>query len=400
MADGDYIIDPIEPDETSLEDFAIDYLETRWPGWRSADSNLENWMISAMVRLVAEAQTLATDVPAAIFRYFGQSLLGINPVAAEFAEAHSTWTFTDNPAGRTIEAGTAVALPGDGGPSIFEVVDDVFVASPALTTTVGAVLLRAQESGETQNNIGGAGIEVDIADAVVWVNTIILTEATSKGKDEEEEDVYLDRLSRRLTLLTPRPILAPDFAVLARDLAAQLGADVRAIALDNYNPDTDTWDNERYVTVAMSDAASGGNVTNPVKTAVGTSLQEMREVNFVVRIIDPVRTPVDATFNIVVIDRPEFDPDTVLADAIDAVKDTLQSYAWGRVPGGSPSSWRISDTLRRQEISSAINSVDGVAYWSTLTIGLNGGAQTTAESFDLPGAVPLTSVGTIIGTKS
>lgn len=401
MADDEYIVDPIEPDETSLEDIAIDYLETRWSGWRAADGNLEVWMISAMVRLTAEAQTLATDVPAAIFRWFGQTMLGINPIAPEYAEVHSTWTLVDNPAGRTIESGTGVSLTADdGGTATFEVVEDVFLDIDELTTLPGEVLLRSQESGALFNSLGGAGVVVDKLDSIVWVDTIALTEATSKGKDEEAEDSYLDRLSRRLTLLTPRPILAPDFAVLARDLAAQEGADVRAIALDNFNPDTGLFDQERYVTVAMSDAASGGDVTGPINAAVDSQLQALREVNFVVRTINATRTPVDVTFNIVVIDRPEYDPDAVLSETITSVSDILQSYAWGRIPGGSSSSWIVSNVLRRQDVSTAINSVDGVAYWTVLTIGLNGAAQTAAETYNLPGAVPLTSVGDIVGTRS
>jgi len=70
-------------------------------------------------------------------------------------------------------------------------------------------------------------------DSLSWVASIALVGITVGGIDGEEDDVYLNRLKAELQLLTPRPILARDFAVMARRVAGVS----RAVALDNYDPD-------------------------------------------------------------------------------------------------------------------------------------------------------------------
>jgi hypothetical protein len=395
----EYIFDPIVTDATVLEDDAVAWIQSRWPDWIPSESHLETWVIVAMARMVAEARDVASDVPPEIFKYLGSTILGVIPSPAGYATVGSTWTLVDNPAGRTIEAGTLVSLDGpDGVPVAFEVVSDVNIAVGVLSTTAGEVQLRATTAGgDTQNNIGGVGTVADMIDNLAWVDAVTLTGATTGGTDEEDIDAYLDRLSSRLTLLTPRPILPRDHELLAVDLARQAGAEVRALALDTYNPADNTYNNERMVAVALSDANTGLAVAAPIKTAVDSGLQALREVNFVVNVIDPNYTTVDVTFQIVV--RPGYIESDTLQEAIDAVTDALRPYNAGKGDGTSGiNDWEQVDAIRRQDISTVINNVQSVAHWTTLTIGLNGGAQTNAETFALAGAAPLPQPGAIVGT--
>jgi hypothetical protein len=393
----DLIYDPIETDTDVLEQDAIDYLKSRWPSWTPSDPSLVSWLLGAFSQMVGEARDVASDVPPSIFFYFGDKIIGLPPVDATNAVVQSTWAFSTNPAGRTVVAGTTVSIDdAEGNPIAFEVVADVVVNSPTLTTPAGGVTLRAVEAGTDANGLGGNGVLAEPIDPIAWVTTVTLTGATSGGNDIEDTDDYLSRLSDRLTLLTPRPILPKDFELLAIDVAKQNGVDIRALGLDGYDPGTLTYNNERTMTVAVIMRDTGVNVSAPIKTAIQTELDSEREVNFVVNVIDPTQTNFDVTFTIKVM--PNYDSAQTIADAIANVQSYLSPITSGLPPGQEGSGWIKQDALRRQEISTVINNTQGVDHWETLTIGLAGGGQTTAETFVLSGAAPTFGAGTVLGT--
>lgn len=390
----DYIFDPLETDVDQLQQDAFDYIQVRWPDWKPEEGNLETWLIGACARIVAEARDLASDVPPAIFRYFGKTVLGLPPVDATPAQVDSTWTFVSNPDGRTIEAGWLVGIPdADGEITAFEVASEVTVASGDLTAEV--VTLIAVDEGADTSGLGGTGVTVDALDERDWINTITLTGITTGGIDAETDDQYLDRLSARLTLLAPRPILPRDFELFAKDTAAQLGVTVRVLALDGYNPANQTFNNERMIAIAAVDDASGANISGGVKTAIDNDLQEQREVNFIINMMDPTRTTVDVTF--VGKALPGADPDEVESAGISAIQDFLNPNNWGQPASGEERRWTNQPVVRQQDLSTVLNMIEGFDYWTTLTIGLNGGAQTSADH-NLAGDAPLPTVGAINGT--
>lgn len=395
----EYIVDPIETDPDDLQRAAFEYLQARWPDWRPEEGNLESWMIAACARMVAEARDTAADVPKAVFRYYGERVLGLPPIDATSATVASTWTLTTNPAGRTIEAGTLVGIEGKSEQiEAFEVVDDVALGVGVLVTGVGAVTLRSISEGEDYSDIGGAGVFVDPLDPIAWVTSVKLEAPTSGGRDAEDDDTYLDRLSARLTLLTPRPILPRDFELLAKDIAAQEGIRVRALALDGYDPVAGTFLNERYVSVAMVDDDTGLDVTPTLKALVGSDLDAMREVNFVVPMIDPTRTPVDVTWTGFSV--PGADPVEVEAATEAAVNEFLLSVNWGQPSNDTEERmWLQTPVVRHQDVSAVLSRVPNFDRWTTLTIGLNGGAQVAADA-NLPGAAPLAQPGVIAGSIS
>lgn len=395
---ADYIYDPVETDLDTLEREAVEYIQGRWPDWTPNENNLEAWLISACVRIVAEARDLASEVPPAIFRYWGTTVVGLPPLDPTSALVSSTWTIVagENPAGRTIEAGTWVLIPGsDGEPITFEVVSDITVAAGVYTTSLNEVQLRSLEAGEFTDGIGGNGVIVDLQDPIAWVEQITLGSPTAGGSDGETDEDYLDRLSSRLTLMTPRPILARDFELLAADIALRNGVVTRQVALDGYNPADDTDDNERMIAIAIIEDSTGDDLSAPLKSTIDSELQAMREVNFVVNMIDPTRTDVDVTFAGVA--HPGFDAASVEAAAEAAVTEFLQPYNYGRPVGLEERPWVNMPVVRHQDISTVLNSVEGFSHWTSLTIGLNGGAQAATDQ-NLTGKVPLTGPGTVAGT--
>lgn len=263
---ADYIVDPIQTDEDELQEDAFDQLQVKWPNWVPREHLLEVWMIAIGAHMVAEARDTGSDVPPAIFQYFGEKIAQVEPIAETFAVVNSTWTFLTNPAGRTIEAGTGIVLEdGDGDTHLFEVVLDVTIASPALTTAAGQVQLRAVEGGSGASGIGSPGTIAEPVESPDWLDTITLSGPTSGGADAEDPFDYRDRLTTRFTLLTPRPILASDFGVLAQDEALQRGYTARVAVRDNWLPGT----NKKYT---VSHNGTGGTLSlqiNPGSGAVG-----------------------------------------------------------------------------------------------------------------------------------
>lgn len=375
----DYIAPPLttEPDDLAAEAFA--YLEDAMPGWSPAPGNLEVWLIESLAQLAGELADVESAVPTAIFRFFGDSLLNLPAHAAVAASGLTTWTMIDA-LGYTIPAGTLVGIPATGDELLpFEVVDDVTVA-PGNTEASGVAIV-ATEPGVESNGFLTAPQVIDSLD---YVANVALDGETTGGVDAETDADYLTRLRELLTLLSPRPILANDFAVLARTVA---GVD-RATAIDNYNLDTATAGVERAVTVIVA-GADGEPVSAPTLAAVDALLEAEREVNFLVFVGNPTYTDVDVDFTIKA--YPDYDAADVVARTITAVENYLSPATFGQVPYGDAPEWLADTKIRYLEVAEVINRVEGVWYIGAVTV--EGG---TAD-VTLAGIAPLPHAGAVTG---
>jgi hypothetical protein len=384
---ADFVDVEVETTAEALAQDAIEAIQAQWPDWFPADGNLETVMINAFARMAADLSTLAADVPIEIFKQFGATVVGVPPLAAIEATGESTWTMTDN-AGYTITEGTQVGIPLAGDQLIgFEVLEDVVVPPGSTTTAAGEVILQALEPGIAGNGLLDAPQLLTLT--LDYVTGIALTAPTHGGEDAEDEDAYLNRLTNELRLLTPRPIIPVDFAVLVLNLAG-VG---RTLAIDGYNPADNTYNNERMVTVALVDP-QGEPVGAPLLAAAEALLEAKREINFVVNAINPTYTEIDATAAVKV--YPNFDPATVEANVVAALTAYLDPANWGKPTFGDPGTnggWLLQTKVRYNEIVTVIENTPGVDYIETLTIGIHLGAMGTAN-LDLAGVAPLTQPGT------
>lgn len=380
----DFIAPVLETDPDDISADALAYLEANIPDFSAADGHLEAWQIYALARIVAEAMDTGSAVPLTIFRYFGAYLVGIIPIDAVAATIPTTWVVRDN-AGYTIKAGTQVAWQLAGDELIpFTVEADVVIPPGTNTTAAGAVTLIAVDPGAAANALGPGAMV--LLDPLAYVTSVTATAASAGGIDAEDDNTYLARLIDELRLLTPRPILAPDFAVLARNVVGVH----RATAIDNYNPADNTFNNERMVGIAAIDAA-GVNVNAGVKTAIDNYLQSMRELNFIVNVFDATHTVVNVTFQFKV--AVGFDPTSVQTAAEQAVTDFLNPATWGVDPLDSAKvSWTNKQHVYYNDVIAVLYSVPGLASVTLLQINGN------AADLLLGGAVSLPTVGVIDGT--
>jgi hypothetical protein len=370
-------------DPNAIEDQIFEEIQERFPDWEPADGNLETWIVKSLAFRISELFETTVDVADEIFATYG-AFRGVPRYSAERAVAESTWTMV-NDSGFTIPAGTQVAVARSGNDLVaFEVIEDVTLPNGE---TTGTIYLLAVEPGSSGNELTGAA---ELIDALVFVDSIEIVGESSGGQDEEPIDDYLLRLRDRLQIATETPITPADFQTIARTFHPFVG---RAVARDGYDPDTETDENERMISLAVTDA-DGEPLTSGQKTDVSETLESLREVNFVVHVIDADYTEIDVEVEFVAL--PGFDPAAV-RDAVDAeLTGYLSPSQWGRrIPGAGEYSEPIefTTTVRYLEIASLIDRVPGVDYIDTLGIAKSGDAPGTAD-LELDGAVPLTRPGT------
>lgn len=365
---------PIETDPDVLKDEAVAYIQDRVPGWEAAAGNLETILIESIAEMAVEQAEVASQVPEAVFRKFGERIIGIPPIEGVEAIGSTTWTMTDT-LGHVIPVGTQITIDE----ILFETSVEGTVPAGSPSTVIPIV---AVEPGEDANDLTGVAEPVD---TVAFLDNVTLIGTTSGGIDAETDDEYLNRLTEELTLMTPSPVLPEDFEILARRIA---GVD-RALAVDGFNPVGSTYGNEKMVAVAAVDDL-GEAVSAGTKTEIKNLLESLREANFVVNTIDPTYTTISVTADVTVL--PGFDLTTTLAMVTAAVTDYLQPYNFGRVSSGDgrfERPWVRSDKVAYLNIAEVIKRTEGVAFIESLLV--NGGTTNIA----LTAAAPLTRPGTI-----
>lgn len=225
-----YINLPVTVDPLQLTSDAFAFIQAQIAGWNPVEGNLESWLIEACARMVAVAAQVAAQVPLTIFEYYGGALLGLPPNNGAPAQVASTWTMTDDK-GYTVPAGTLVTYPTSGNSFVMFQTAAAFTVPPGSTATAaGAVTLTATAVGTAANALAPGPMLP--ANPLAYVASVESTSTSSGGANPETNAAYLNRLSSQLQLLTPRPILAPDFSALA---AQQPGVG-RALAINDFNP--------------------------------------------------------------------------------------------------------------------------------------------------------------------
>lgn len=377
---AEYVNPPIEVDPTSLEQQAYDYLAAQIPGWEPAAGNLDVWLIQAFAQVAAQVAEVASDVPLAIFRYYGANVAGIPPRDAAPAVGTVTVTAVDQ-SGYVVRAGDTIAVESPTGELVaFEFTQDWEI--PSGEQSVSGVPVVAVEPGAHTSGLSGTAVLLDPVD---WIDSVTFDAPTTGGADAEPDEEYLDRLVEELRLLTPRPILPRDFETLARRVPG-VG---RVTALDGYNPADGSTGNARMITLAVTNDA-GLPVSETTKAQLRALMEAEREVTFIVHVIDPTYTTVDVDFRVAV--WPDFDPATVVENATAAVAEYLNPATWGQPNYGDTQRWVHKSDIPSVEVAHVILGVEGVRHIESLE--LNGQAW---GSVSLPGAAPLPQVGDITG---
>ena len=278
------------------------------------------WLIEAFAAVAAEIRSLAADVPAAIFTTYGEEVLAIPIRVPTPATARSTWTASDD-RGYSIPIGTQFTVPRTGDELVaFQVIAGATILPGE--RSVSDVEVAGVEAGARANGLSGRG---EIVDPLSWVESIDMSAAVG-GDDGQDPTAYLYELSMLMRVIALRPILPGDFAILALRVVG-VG---RAVAMDGYDPDSRTWGHARTISLLLTDD-DGEPVPPAIATQTRSTLEDLREVNFVVNVIAPDYEDVDVGYEVTAF--AEQNPELV-REACDAA---LHDYL-------SPANWRLGTT--------------------------------------------------------
>ena len=393
--EGGYNAPDVETDQDTIAQEVFTALAAAVPGWQAHDGNLETWVVEAFSEVGAEIRALAADVPASIFTTYGQLVLGIPPQIAVSATGLATITAVDTQ-GYTLDVGAQFALARSGDDLVaFATLQEVTIAPGA--TSIG-VPFAAVLQGADANGLTGAG---QMLDPITWVSAIDVAAPTAGGLDAETPDAYLDRLTNLLRMVALRPILPQDFAILALQVP-EVG---RAVAMNLYDPGTDTWTNVRTVTVVIAQA-DGTPCAADTKATVVNQLEALREVNWVIHIIDPIYEPINVTFDVVAFAGQDQTTvhDTCVANVTAYLQPAMYrlgtmspAIAGGEVipppDAGDPATAR-HQVIRVNDLIALLDRSLGVDYVVGVTINGNGDL-TLGSGYTLP--TPGTITGTVEG---
>lgn len=348
-AEGGYTPPTVETDQDAIAAQVFARLAERVPGWQPHDGNLDTWLTEAYAEIGAEIRSLAADVPASIFGTYGTRVLALPPHPAAAATGSATFTATDT-AGYTLDTGATFALARSGN----DLVAFTTLASasiPVGKTEVAGVPVVAVELGAAGNGLLGEG---QMLDPITWVAKVSMPIATSGGADAEEPEAYVNRLANLFPAVALRPILPLDFAVLAMQLVPGVG---RAVTMNLYDPVAKTWTNARTVTLIVTDE-HGQPVGTTIKGQVETMLDGLREVNWVMHVIDPLYTSINVTA-------------TVVAYAGQSMEQVKAACASALSEYLSPANFRLGEMSPAIEGGEVINPPVGEAKPRQQTIYLN-----------------------------
>jgi hypothetical protein len=156
---------------------------------------------------------------------------------------------------------------------------------------------------------------------------------------------------------------------------------------------------DRAVTIAAVDT-EGEPVSSTIKNAVDAYLESLREVNFLIYMIDPLYTTIDVNFTAVA--KEGWLPADVDAAATQVVTDYLSPDQWGLpdiisigdvpIPG-----WELKTTVRYLELAAVLDGVAGLDYLTILEF-RKGSDAFAKTDIVLSGPIPLPRSGIIAGT--
>jgi hypothetical protein len=227
----DYILEPLDTSADALFEAFVEFIQQTFPDWNPSEGQLDVIIGRYFAMQAAFTADMASRVQRAIFRYFGSSLANIPPLAGTTALGTIDCVIspTDPDLTYTLPYGSLVGLTDSNGDiQMFSTLADMVVAPGVLSASVD---IQAIDVGVAYDGLSGT---VQFIELVDWIGSAAVVGSTAGGADPEDDDTYIQRLTDNLALMAPRPILAPDFAIMAHNVPGVW----RAAVIDNFRPGT------------------------------------------------------------------------------------------------------------------------------------------------------------------
>jgi hypothetical protein len=384
-----YLVVPVNRDLVEAQEAMTEVIRAVWPSWKADPADPMTVLRDAAAVLYTDAAIIASRVGEEIFRYYGINLAGIPAIDEVAATGTVEFTAQDTSGPYVVPEGLPIVGRNSSGELVeFVTATEATVPNGATTVEVAVV---ATEEGEGGNDISGTA---DFSSYVDYLTAVEFTEPTSGGQEAETLEAYLDRLSEELALMSPRPILLNDYAVLARKFGAY-----RATVVDGLKVSDNTLGNAGYVAIAMLDD-TGSPMVGADADAIVAQIDAMREVGFVVQRLDATENTIGVQWTGVA--HAGADPDDVETAGNLALADYLSGLYWGlRGHTGQEREWVNDSAVRWSSVMAALSRVEPLAYVTNLQLKVGAGAF-AAHGADvaMTGRAPIPTPGTITGTVS
>lgn len=361
-----------DKDITDIVEAAQTTLQSRIPDWVPSATNIEVMLLEAMAIEVAEAVFSINRIPTTLV----QALLALYGVEQDTGTAPTvdlTFTAYDT-AGYNVPAGTEVVITTNSGDTVSFFTDAELII--AESTDSGTISATATVNTDIANGII-IGTEVELVDSITGIETVETATVVAGGVNPETLDAWTQRGIQRLQRLSDALVIPVHFTQAALEDPNVF----RANTVDNYDPTEDPpsspGDNPGHVTVVVYGA--GGPLTSGQKADIQDSMELRALSNLVIHVVDPTVVTVNVTAAIKV------KAGYVEADVIDAVEARLDNYL-------DPTVWPWAGVVRRNELISIIDQVDGVDYVDALTAPASDVNIGIGTSLATPGTLTITAV--------
>lgn len=358
--------------DQEIVDTGLAAAQLNLPGWVPREGNTEVVLMESLALETSEGVVAINRLPGAVLAAL-LLMAGVDKDFGAAPEATATFTLGDT-LGHTIPAGTRLYLMLDDGSTVTFLVapPDGLIIDPGDST--GTVEIIGDEFTAAANGIA-AGVTLVMADPVPFIDSVALATDVADGRDPETDDEWRDRGVARLSRLSDALVLPRHFEAAALEDVAV----ARAVALDLWDGSGGApGDDPGHITVAVL-GDGGVALSAPAKAAIETSLEERAVAILDVHVIDVTIVTVPVAVQVHVADG--FDS----AEVTQAVEDAVTAYI-------DPLVWTWGGTIRRFELVSLVDRVDGVDYVMTLTI--NG----VAADYTVTGAASLPKAGVVTVT--
>jgi hypothetical protein len=381
-----YVDVPLESDEATLADQAVERLREQWTDWEPNEGDLEVVQIEALASMAAAVAQQASVATEEIFRAFGTQLVGVPYEDGSPATTTVTFVLTDTEV-HLVEDGTEIDIDG----YAFLTVGDV--TNVLGQGQINAVPVECAVIGVEGN---GLGISAARISALAFVAEVLVDAPTSGGTDAMSDEDYLGALSRKLQLRADTLVTKRDHEYWALSYP-EVG---RAYAVHT---------DDRRVTIYIATDA-GEIVSTPTKTQMTTDVLNYRLVNTVTTIADPSYTTITVTYAVHAL--PGFDLVDLHARIDSALLSWLSPAGFATPKSGDPGTgtgaWVGTNVVRKNVAIDRIGDVEGVDYVDTVTLAIGSGAGAVNGAGDvvmggtvaLPRSTQAGLTGTVSGSLS
>lgn len=345
----------LDVDAQTMKDRALTDAATKFPDWEQREGTIEVALIEAFSLVVDELVFAVNRIPGAVVEVL-LNLYGLTRDPGAPAAATVTFTLADT-TGHTIPAGTRLLLDLGEAVDPLELTTDVDLIIPAGAATVPQRTVAVTATGEPSEEGAGtaAGTELEVLDAVPYVDAVVLATPIGGARDPEDGPAFIERGIVLLTRLVTTLVAPAHFTAAALE---EPYVD-RAFTIDRYDPgQAPPTGRNGHVTVVAA-APGGVALAAPDKVTLETKLEDAALASIDVHIADPTITAVDVDVTVTLA------AGSLAATVQAAVLAALDAYL-------NPASWPFGATVYRNEVIALVDNTAGVDRVTALT--LNGGA--------------------------